>query len=237
MSQLSLEIGLIARSRRIVNARIAFLVTSAMVVTSWNTIAQERDEKIGEIIERVSKARPPIVECYAGATFMDMSDTNGGFTVVVEGPVGRIGRAAAEAKKMYKPFTITDVTDEMAADIITVTATPSAPTFGPTHLAFSKIDNGNPQWHNAPLGKHAVIKTKPKKGETPMILQPMDVTLVPTSWSNAMGGTFAGQGVLALFDVAAFRALPPGDLDIAIISDIEAERRCKIGKNDVLKVQ
>jgi hypothetical protein len=216
--------------------RSALFVT-AIVLTSWNAFGQEPNAKVTEAFARASKTRPDVVGCYAGPAFTDMSVTNGGFSVVVEGPIGRIARAAVEAKKMYKPFTAADVDEAMAADIITVTAVPSKPTFGPTHIAFVKTDAGDPQWHNAPLAKHIVIKTRPPKGQEPVVIQPIDVTPVPASWSNAAGGTFTGTGVHAQFDVAAYRALPPGDLDIAVISDIREERNCKIGSKDVLKVQ
>jgi len=217
--------------------RTALIAAAVMGVTVEDAVGQEPSSKVAEAFARASKAQPVVVGCNAGPAFMDMSVTNGGFTVVIQGPIGRIASAAAEAKKMYKSFTAADVDEAMAADIITVAAMPSKPVFGPTHLAFVKTDDGDPAWHHAPLAKHVVIKTRPKKGE-PVVLQPIDdATPVPASWSNAMGGTFTGQGVLARFDVTAFRALPAGDIDIAIISDIEAERSCKIGGKDVLKVQ
>src|SRR5262245_8231900 len=118
--------------------RTALLVAAVMVFTSWSATGQEPNAKVTETFARASKAQPAVVGCYGGPALVDRSGTNGGFSVMVQGLVGLVSRAAAETKKMYKPFTAVDGHEAMAADIIIATAPPTNPEFGPTNLAFVK---------------------------------------------------------------------------------------------------
>lgn len=214
-------------------ATIAVLVACAMPIA-----AQPATDKAALLDAATKAARTGgSASCFAGGGAMNMTVTNRGFYVAVEGPVGRVASAMNEAKKMYKPFTVEQITDEMAAPSITVTAVPDKPFFGPTHLSFTQYDDGSPAWHLAPLAKHIVLKTRPKKGQAVAVLQPSDVSEVPVSWSNAMGGSFSGQGVVARFELDALRAFTVDDIDVAIVSDIDDERACKVGKNDLAKVK
>jgi hypothetical protein len=158
--------------------------------------------------------------CVATSGFLDLGPENGGFAVIVEGPVGRIMRLAAEAKKKYQPFTIDNVDDEVLAANLFVVASPNGPSF----------TGGS--WHRTAPADHLVLKRKGAKGDDPAdVLQPANLETFPESWTNAMGGKWDGQGVTATFDLAAFKAMPGDEIDIVVITSA-GERRCKIGKKD-----
>ena len=225
-------------ARSLTLAALMGMLASLAAVTSTSAQPAPGATDKQALLDIAAKTKgPAAAACLAGGGFMNMAAANGGFTVIVEGPLGRVARALTEAKKMYKPFTVEHITDDMAAAVVTVSTFPDKPVFGPTHLSYSKYDDGAPTWHQAPLAKHLVLKTRPKKGGTLEVLQPTDVALVPFTWSNAAGGSFTGQGVTATFDLDAVRAFALEDVDVAIVSDLEQERTCKIGKSDLAKVK
>lgn len=158
-------------------------------------------------------------DCSATGAFLDLTEMNGGFYVVLEGPIGRIMRLAGEAKKKYQPFTAEQVTKELQAPTLWLLAEPYPPKFA----------SG---WHRTPAAEHVLLKRKGASGDSPAdVLQPATRDLVPTSWTNALGGKWDGQGITATFDLAAFKALPGDETDIVIVTPV-GERRCKIGKKD-----
>ncbi|MGE3703969.1 MAG: hypothetical protein AB7I13_01765 [Vicinamibacterales bacterium] len=129
-------------------------------------------------------------------------------------------RLAGEAKKKYQPFTIEDVGDDLLTPTLFVVASPNAPHF----------TSGS--WHRTMPADHLVLKRKGAKGDNPAdVLQPTKLETFPESWSNAMGGKWDGQGVTAMFDMAAFKAMPGDEIDIVVITSA-GERRCKIGRKD-----
>lgn len=159
-------------------------------------------------------------DCGATGPFLDFGDQSGGFSVIIEGPVGRIMRQAAEAKKKYQPFTAADVSDDTLAPTLFLVAVPNGPFF----------DSSG--WHRTPAAEHVLLKRKGAKGDSPAdVLQPTAHEFVPTSWTNAMGGKWDGQGITASFELDAFRAMPGDEIDIVIVTPV-GERRCKIGKKD-----
>ncbi len=159
-------------------------------------------------------------QCYATSGLMDFGEFNGGFTVVIEGPVGRIMRLALAAKKKYQPFTAADVTDEMLSRTLWLVAEPNKPTFS------------SGVWHRAANAEHIVLKRKGAKGDNPTdVLQAESMEPYPVSWSNAMGGKWEGQGITAKFSIEAFQKMPGDEVDIVVVTPA-GERRCKIGKKD-----
>ena len=70
-----------------------------------------------------------------------------------------------------------------------------------------------------------------KGDNTADVLQPETLETFPESWSNAMGGKWEGQGATAVFDLAAFKAMPGDEIDIVVVT-AAGERRCKIGRKD-----
>jgi hypothetical protein len=167
----------------------------------------------------VTKKKAPQSTCVATGPFLDLSEHKQGFSVLARGPQAFVTAAAAEKKKAYQPFGNADVTDAMKERRLHVIASPFAPSFS------------NRNWHFSPLAERIVLKRKDTTGENPAdVLQPIEVTPVPASWSNAMGAKWEGQGMLAHFDFDAFQAMP-GEIDVVVITN-HGERRCKIGLKD-----
>ena len=159
-------------------------------------------------------------DCYATSGFLDLGEFNGGFAVIIEGPVGRIMRLAQDAKKKYKPFTAADVTDEMLSPTLWLTADPNKPAFT------------SGVWHRTAAAEHVVLKRKGASGDNPAdVLQAENLEPFATSWSNALGGKWDGQGMTARFSLDGFKKMPGDEIDIVIVTPA-GERRCKIGKKD-----
>lgn len=136
-----------------------------------------------------------------------------GFVVFVQGPYDRIATAAARAAKNYSAFTADSVKDQLATPSLTVTATPWNPRFVNGH------------WSVTPLATRVVLV--PNKSSLSPV-QPTIVAPFPTEWSNAVGGAFQGQGVVASFRIDQ---LPIGDFDIVVITDGQ-EFRIAIGDKE-----
>jgi hypothetical protein len=154
--------------------------------------------------------------CWAHTAFMDFSAMNGGYDVAVVGPMGRVALAAQDAKKKYLPFARGNVTDDMRRMTLSVAIDPQPPSFT------------SGVWHHSAPATHVVVKLK---GREDVVAQPLNVQLVDRSWNNAFGATFTSRGAVATFPAAAFMLMPPGDIDIVVITDY-GERRCKIGKKE-----
>jgi hypothetical protein len=151
--------------------------------------------------------------CYARSGLLDISQYNGGFSIYVTGPAGRLWDAAQDAKSKYMTFTRAQVTADMIAKALVVTAYPDAP----------KLESGS-GWHYAPPATHVVIRIAGKNGP---VIQPRFVQTTPTSWSNAIGGQFQGQGVTGIFASDDFTFTPAGgDLEVIVIAG-QGERTCK----------
>jgi hypothetical protein len=88
-------------------------------------------------------------------------------------------------------------------------------------------------WDMARAATHAVIKDH---AGAPAVLQPLSTDLVPAEWHNMMGGTLTGQGIVARFDLAAFKALPWKDVELVIITS-KGEKSCTLSEKDRAPIQ
>jgi hypothetical protein len=141
----------------------------------------------------------------------------GAFTVTTSGAQGRLAALAAEGKRLYKPFTLADVTPELRdASTAFISVDPHSPTKNQNTLEVA-----------SPIDR-IVLKSKASPDR---VLQPSDIKLTPQQWSNLMGGKVDGTSALATFPVAGIKELPPGDIDVVIIT-AAGERRCKISDKD-----
>lgn len=163
----------------------------------------------------LSGAKIPSSDCYADKGLLDLN----GFYVTMYGPVGRIMAAAAAAKRKYQPYTVEDVSADLRRRALHLLAVPAKPNFTAG------------RWWVTAAAEHAVIMPKGAPPKAEAVLQPVNVTPDPVSWSNAMGGKWEGQGLIAAFSLDDFNAMPGDELDVAIIAGGE-EKRCKIGKKD-----
>jgi hypothetical protein len=145
----------------------------------------------------------------------------GDFDVVTTAAAGRIAFLAAEGKRLYKPFTATDVTAELRnEDTAFVIVNPKTPRM-------------NQKTYEVPsLIERVVLKSKTDPNR---VAQPTNVDLVPQEWSNLMGGKIEGNSAVATFAVSDVKELPPGDVDVVIITR-DGERRCKINTKDRTKL-
>ena len=138
------------------------------------------------------------------------------FSLVVQGPFGRVVSAAAASARDHKPFAIDNVTQEMRAPLLIIEATPlqyeslgdSLQVITPATLILRRLRQDNP-------------------GVTTSV-QPIRVKTFPVSQNNSMGGRLRGQGVTAYFSLAS---VPADDFEIVVIAGGREYRRL-IGKKD-----
>jgi hypothetical protein len=132
-----------------------------------------------------------------------------GWHIEVAGPLGRIYRAAAEAKTKYLDFSLSDVTADMTRPVLQVRA----------------INRSDDMRHNVNV-THIVILPRGKKTNA---LQPIEISDWSYDAQNLAGASITRVGKIALFDLAA---LPRGDLDVVIVSDYYKDYLAKISRAD-----
>jgi hypothetical protein len=144
----------------------------------------------------------------------------GAFSVTVSTNEGRIAFMAARAKRLYKPFVLENVSEDLRAPAVVVSIEPNDPsTSGKTIRVAAPIE-------------HVVLKSKAKSAE---VTQPEKVEMEPVEWSNLVGGKVAGNRAVAFFDYGAVQELPAGEFDIVVIT-AAGERKCKVGLKDRQKL-
>jgi len=127
---------------------------------------------------------------------------------------------AAQAKRLYKPFSLDVVDEDLKAPAVFVTVEPNDPSRSDKTISVA-----------API-EHVVLKSK-AKSET--VVQPTKVDKDTVEWSNLLGGKVEANRAVAWFDQAAVRELPAGEFDIVVITP-NGERRCKVGTKDRVKL-
>lgn len=144
----------------------------------------------------------------------------GSYTVVVSANAGRIAWLASAMKKRYQPLAVGDVPEELRTPGIIIAIEPQAPSrSGGVLTVASAIE-------------HVVLKSKIRRD---VVAQPIRVEKETVEWSNLLGGKIEAHRAVAFFEDAAVRELPPGEFDVVIIAP-EGERRCKVGRNDRVKL-
>lgn len=228
---------------RILVACVVFLVTAASAQSTSLSPAE------------VSAA---IEQGLAGKTLQKKCSASGenGFDVIIEGPVGRIMRAAREAERDHRPFTAADITPALDGPFLTVTArrdhrltsaslaTPMPGVPGglvPTELATEKrVREG----YTGPsvYRPEVTVRSKPAgKGEG-ALLKPR-WPLADNGDAGALGAWMPASGrplllpspgsdLTATFDLGAFRAMPHGDVEAVVFTSDAGEHRCKISEKD-----
>lgn len=155
-----------------------------------------------------------------GASLAGGVSRTGAFTVTLSTAPGRIAYMAARGKRLYKPVTLSAITDDMRAAAVVVSVEPHDPSRGSQSISVA-----------API-EHIVLKSKAKAD---VIAQPTKVDTEPVEWSNLMGGTVAANRAVAFFEFAAVKELPAGEFDIVVVTT-SGERRCKVGTKDRQKL-
>lgn len=194
----------------------------------------------------------------AGKTLQKKCSASGenGFDVAIEGPVGRIMRAAREARREHRTFVAADVTAALDGPFLTVTArrdhrltsaslaTPMPGVPGglvPTDLATA--DRVRDGYAGASTYRtDVIIRSRPAGKSEPILLKPMWPLVdngeagASGAWTPASGRPLLrpspGSDLSASFDLAAFRAMPHGDVDVVIFTSDAGERQCKVSEKD-----
>jgi hypothetical protein len=141
---------------------------------------------------------------------------DGDYTVATSSSEGRIATLASTAKKMSKPLTPAHVGKELRSNDV-----------------FVAVDSVAPSESSSTISVSAVIKPVVLKSKTrpDLVVQPIKVDSEVVSWSNLFGAKVDANRVLARFGGNDVRELPPGDVDVVVVTK-EGERRCKIGSKD-----
>lgn len=175
----------------------------------------------------------------AGKTLHKKCSARGenGVDIVAEGPIGRIMRAARDAKRKNQEFTAADVTPAMAGAWLTVTAARS-PLNEPVREYVTPGMPGGLDYRTS-----LVIKSKAPRSEEPIVLQPLGPITYNSDNSSsrrvvlsgpvpAGAPPLAGTDMAASFDLAAFKAIPHKDVEIVVFMTDTGEHTCKISEKD-----
>jgi hypothetical protein len=128
-----------------------------------------------------------------------------GFQIEAMGPMNRIQAAALEARHKYLGFTPADVSDGMRASTLSVSAMPR-------------------QEIAMPGATHIVLKTRPRPGQVPIVLQPLSYQIHPTGWGNRKSA-----GIFATFDLASFKAILHEEIEVVTVTS-GGEARCTLSE-------
>ena len=141
----------------------------------------------------------------------------GNYTITLAAAAGRVAAMAAEAKRLYRPFSAADIAEDIrSGQTAYVAAVPANPTSSSNAI------------HVAPPIERIVLKSKTNPNA---VAQPKHVEITPVEWSNLVGGKVGGTSALATFDAGEVRELPPSEFDMVLITPA-GERRCKVGMKD-----
>jgi hypothetical protein len=178
----------------------------------------------------------------AGKTLQKRCSARGldnGMDIVAEGPIGRIMRAAREAKRQNKDFTAADVTPAMAGAWLRVTATRD-PALRKEVSEY--VTPGMPG--GLVYRTDFVLKSKPSGSDQAIVLKPLGPITYDSekSFSRRVvvdGGPtpanlppLPGSDMAASFDFAAFKAIPHKDVEVVVFMTDTGEQKCKISENE-----
>jgi hypothetical protein len=130
------------------------------------------------------------------------------FFVRLSGPFARIALSAEGATKTYKPFGPEDVTEEMRAPVLTVTAT-----------------GANPQSHQPYVAKAVLLLPIINGKAAEQGIQPVKAETFPETWGNRLGAKLEGQGIVATFPLDK---VPAGDFFVVVVAENARETRYQI---------
>jgi hypothetical protein len=207
----------------------------AGITTLWMAGAEGQTLLRVEMAEAIEAGR-------AGKTLQKRCSARGdnGFDFTVEGPVGRIMRAAREAKRQNREFTVDDVTVAMSSDVVTVTARRDRTL---TNRAPEDLVPGSSDRYKTDF----VIRSKPPGSQEPIVLKPLgpiiyDIENVPgnpdvrNSRGRVTGSTmtrpFPGSDMTAAFDLFVFKAIPHRDVEVVVFMTDTGEHRCGINEKE-----
>jgi hypothetical protein len=185
----------------------------------------------------------------AGKTLHKTCKASGenGFDIVVEGPVGRIMRAARLAKGQGRPFTPADVTGAIGGPTLTVAALRDAirttaanavqskeipGQYLPAESSMAATDRRREMFTMSSISGSAVmVRSKATESQDVVVLKPLGRISGSSDWIWRKNGPDQDD-ITGVFDLASFRALTPGDVEVVVFATNAGERRCKINEKE-----
>jgi hypothetical protein len=151
---------------------------------------------------KLKKCDDPILQPTGFSAMLEL------WQVEAAGPIGRIYRAARDAKDKYLAFTEADVTDHMRAPVLEV-----------------RVRNVDTDMTTDANVKHVILLPGGKKDGA---IQPLAIE----DWNY--DGTLAGAKFTRIGKAASFSlsSLPKGDIDVVIMSDTYGDVKVNISKDD-----
>jgi hypothetical protein len=198
-----------------------------MCLASTPTVAQAlTDAEVADSIKagQAKKFDHLVSDCNATAGFgegMAASmagglQRDGSYSLTLSTNAGRIAYMAARAKRLYKPFSLETVTEDLRAPAVIVSVEPNEPTRGTKSVSVPAVI------------EHVVLKSKTKAD---ISIQPSHIEIEPVEFSNLLGAKIESSRAVAFFSFDAVKELPPGEFDMVVITP-QGERRCKVGLKD-----
>ena len=125
---------------------------------------------------------------------------------------GRIAFLAADAKRLYNPFSKDNIPESLLVPGVFVAVDPADP-----------VRSGN-VYNIPPVVENVVLRSKNNKEA---VARPEKFETEPVMWSNLLGGKVESNRALAMFTPTAIAELPAGDVDVVVVTKA-GERSCKI---------
>lgn len=186
------------------------------------------DDEVRRAIEAGTAARPAPVTCMAGGVFKNRpsEESQVSARVTLEGPIDHVARYASDAAARGETFSAARVTDDMRAPVV--------------HLVAELVAPGSGARGTTPPS--AVALTTPFI--TVVRIWSDDRMVQALNPLSSQGQIFAAtrtvyrgsERVSSTYDLAAFRALPAGNVDIVAYS-LVGERTCSLSPSDRARVK
>jgi len=195
-------------------------LTVAVSIIAWAAGAGGQELSSADIAAAIEQGR-------AGKTLQKKCGAYGenGFDIIVEGPVGRIMRAAREAKDAGREFTAADVSPAIGGPVLTVTVRRDPTLRAPSLLAFGEA-----------FRAEVVLRSKQPGPDGPLLLKPIRPVVYTDSGAfndvRRSRRPEPNSNMVASFNLAAFRAMPQGDVEVVAFMTDAGERTCKINDKD-----
>lgn len=165
------------------------------------------------------------------------AQSENGFDIVIEGPIGRIMRGARDAKRQHREFTAGDAAtlgrpeltvftrrdSTLATQNVAVVPTPHLPGIWGVAPDMPNMDYLHSKFTMGfSYGIDVALKSKPSDSNPPIVLKPL----------RHSAGLRPGRDMTASFDLASFRNLPAGKVEVVIFMTDAGEHRCGLSEKD-----
>jgi len=197
-------------------------------------LAPLSDAEVDQAIRDGSSGQKAQAACMAVGVFRDKPEENQAHAeVLLEGPIGRIMHAARDARARHETLAADALTPDMRAPAVLMTAelktSMTTPGFAidPLQTPFPTPSTARTAGLSAIIALRVRSATLTERMLRPIVAPPVapdtpPLTRAPISQHYRR---------LEMFDLAAFRALPAGDLEV-IVRSVIGPRACIIGAKD-----